>query len=234
MNKVIIKLQNVNLSYFKKMGLWSFEHNKILRDLSFEIYKGETVGIIGRNGAGKSSLLRLLAGIVEPDSGYIKRNKDIPMLMTLHMGFEPQLNGYENIIFSGMLMGYTKEFIIDKIDNIENFSELGNSLKDPVRIYSTGMKARLAFSICAILDTKIMLLDEVLSVGDESFRKKSIIAIKEKILSNNTVIIASHSLLFLEEICGRVLWLDNGVINDIGDPSRVIHNYRNQNIQDNK
>jgi len=107
-------------------------------------------------------------------------------------------------------------------------------LKDPVRIYSTGMKARLAFSICAILDTKIMLLDEVLSVGDENFRKKSIIAIKEKISSNNTVIIVSQRLPFLEEICDRVLWLDNGVINDIGDPSRVIHNYRNQYIQDNK
>jgi len=227
-NTVIINLQNVNLSYFKKIGLWRFEHTKILRDLSFEIYKGETVGIIGRNGAGKSSLLRILAGIVEPDSGYIQRNKDITMLMTLNMGFEPQLNGYENIIFSGMLMGYTKEFITNKIGEIENFSELGNSLKDPVRIYSTGMVARLAFSICAILDTKIMLLDEVLSVGDENFRKKSIITIKEKISSNNTVIIVSHNLPFLEEICSRVLWLENGSINDIGDPSRVIDYYCSQ------
>jgi len=234
MSNVIINLQNVNLSYLKKMGLWRFEHNNILRDLSFDIYKGETVGIIGRNGAGKSSLLRILAGIVEPDSGYIQRNKDLPMLMTLRMGFEPQLNGCENIIFSGMLMGFTKEFITSKISDIEDFSELGDSLKDPLRIYSTGMKARLAFSICAILDTEIMLLDEVLSVGDEYFRKKSIIIIKEKISSNNTVIIVSHNLSLLEEICDRVLWLEKGSIKDIGDPDRVIHNYRNQNIQDNK
>lgn len=198
-----------------------------IRNLSFSLDQGEILGIIGKNGSGKSTLLKSIGGIFTPDSGCINLYGNTVSLLSIGVGFIPELSGRDNIMLSGLLLNFTEKEILEKTDKIIEFSELGKFIDYPVRTYSSGMYSKLAFSITASLETDIILIDEVLSVGDEHFKKKSQKRMKE-LISNETrtVIIVSHSLSTLEELCDKVLWLDEGRLRILGDTRTVLKQYR--------
>ena len=192
----------------------------------FDIKKGEIVGICGKNGSGKSTLLRAIAGIFSADKGTINLNNNSVSLLSIGVGFQKKLTGYDNIFLSGMLLGFSKEQIEKKLKEIIEFSELGDFIYKPVSSYSSGMYSKLAFSITAILETDIMLIDEVLSVGDIAFKEKSYNKMKELISDENrTVVIVSHSSKTLMELCDRVIWLHEGKILEDGKPEEVVSHY---------
>ena len=198
-----------------------------LKGVSFEVEKGEIVGVLGSNGGGKSTLLRTIAGVFVPDSGCVDLHGNSCSLLAIGVGFVQNLSGRENIMLSGMLLGFTKKQIQDKMDDIIEYSELGNFIDLPVRTYSSGMYSKLAFSITATLKTDVLLIDEVLSVGDEQFKKKSFETMKALIRDEDrTVVIVSHSLEQLRELCSRVIWLEHGEIIEIGTPDEIIKKYR--------
>lgn len=197
-----------------------------IKGISFDIKKGEIVGICGKNGSGKSTLLRAIAGIFSADKGIISLNGNTVSLLSIGVGFQRKLTGYDNIFLSGMLLGFSKEQIQEKLDDIIKFSELGKFIYKPVSSYSSGMYSKLAFSITAILETDIMLIDEVLSVGDIAFREKSYNKMKELINDENrTVVIVSHSSKTLTDLCDRVIWLHEGNIVKDGKPKEVVGEY---------
>lgn len=198
-----------------------------VKGVTFSVEEGEILGIIGKNGSGKSTLLRALANIFSADEGIIDIHGQSISLMAIGVGFKTQLSGRENIMLSGMLLGFSEKEILAHMDEIIAFSELGEFIDQPVRTYSSGMYSKLAFSVTAILETDIILIDEVLSVGDEHFRKKSYDKMIELISQKKrTVLIVSHNLDTLEKLCNRIMWLDNGIIREIGEPKSVITNYR--------
>jgi len=202
------------------------ESYEAIKNVSFEVRKGEVLGIIGENGSGKSTLLKAIAGIFSPDEGSIELHNNSVSLLAIGVGFQNKLTGYENIFLSGMLLGFSKKEIKNKINEIIDFSELGDWIYKPVRTYSSGMYSKLAFSITAILETDIMLIDEVLSVGDIKFKAKSFNKIKELIQNvNRTVIIVSHSLDTLNKICDRILWIHKGEVKEIGETKNVLDEY---------
>ena len=179
-----------------------------------------------QSGSGKSTTLRAIAGIFSPDKGKIDLHGNSISLLSIGVGFQKKLTGYENIFLSGMLLGFTREQIQEKFDEIVTFSELGDAIYKPVRSYSSGMYSKLAFAITAILETDIMLIDEVFSVGDIKFKEKSYNKMKELIDDENrTVIIVSHSSKTLKELCNRVIWLHDGKIKEIGPSEEVVDHY---------
>ena len=197
-----------------------------LRDISFEVKEGEILGIIGKNGSGKSTLLRALANIFSPDEGTIDTFGHSVSLLSIGVGFQKQLSGRENIILSGMLLGFSEEEIRAKMNRIIKFADLGKFIDMPVSTYSSGMYSKLAFSITAILETDIILIDEVLSVGDRRFKKKSYRKMKELISDDKrTVVIVSHSIQALRDLCQRVLWIDDGNMIKIGKTDEVLDEY---------
>jgi len=197
-----------------------------VKHVSFELNKGEILGIVGKNGSGKSTLLKCIAGVFSPNSGEVDLHNHNVSLMALGVGFKDQLSGRENIVLSGMLLGFSEAEIKEKMDEIIDFSELGDFIDKPVRTYSSGMHSKLAFAITAMLETDIMLVDEVLSVGDEQFKKKSLEKMKSLIGNKDrTVIIVSHSMETLKEFCDKVLWMHEGRTIQYGDTSRVIESY---------
>ena len=221
----IIELKNVGVIYKERKSFFKSETYVALKNISFDVYKGETLGIIGRNGAGKSTLLRLLAGIFKPDKGEIIHHTKNVSLMALAAGFDPNLSGRKNAIFSGMLLGYRKKDIISKIEDIKKFSELQGFFEKPAKTYSSGMRARLAFSIAMYVSPDVLLIDEVLGVGDVSFKKKAELALEEKISSNITVIIVTHSESQISRLSNRVIWIDGGVVRKQGLSSEVFPEY---------
>ena len=201
---------------------------KILDNVSLTIKKGETVGIVGLNGVGKTTFLKLLSNIYKLDSGnIIIKGKVIPLL-EIGIGFNPEMTSRENIIIYGMILGFTKKEIINKITNILKFAELENFENTKIKIFSTGMHARLAFSTAIQINPDIILLDEILSVGDITFQEKSFDAIKKFQNNNKTLIIVSHSIEQIKNLCSRVILLENGKIIDDGLPEKVIQNYENR------
>ena len=197
-----------------------------LKNINFKIEKGSVIGVIGRNGSGKSTLLKTIAGIFSPDTGTVDIKDNTVALLSIGLGFNVELSGYENIILSGLLLGFTKEKINEKIDEIIEFSELRDFIYKPVKTYSSGMHSKLAFSITTLLDTDILLIDEVLSVGDISFREKSYAKIKEIIKNKDkTILIVSHSLNTIKEICSKTIWIDNGNLIDFDTTEKVVDNY---------
>ena len=212
-----------SLLHMKKLQADVFE---AVKDVSFEVEKGEILGIIGKNGSGKSTMLKALAGIFSADSGTIDLKGHTVSLLSSGVGFERELSGRENIILSGMLLGFSEEFIRSKMDEIIEFAGLGKFIDMPVRTYSSGMYSKLAFSITAVLETDIMLIDEVLSVGDEKFKKKSYAKMKSLISNRErTVVIVSHSLETLEDLCDKILWMHEGRLVEIGAPDEVLPRY---------
>lgn len=221
--------RDMNRFSLKKGGLKARGTGKIfkaVKGVSFEVPKGQILGICGKNGSGKSTLLRAISGIFSPDFGSINLHGNSISLLSIGVGFQKQLTGYENIFLSGMLLGYSKEQIEAKIDDIIEFSELGDFIYRPVRSYSSGMHSKLAFSITAILETDIMLIDEVLSVGDIHFKEKSYNKMKELISNEDrTVVIVSHNSNTIKELCNKVIWLHEGLIKDQGDPKIIMDKY---------
>lgn len=197
-----------------------------VKGISFDIHKGEIVGLIGQNGSGKSTTLRCLAGIISPDEGTVNLFNNSVSLLAIGVGFQKELTGRVNIMLSGLLMGFSEQEIQEKMDEIIAFSELGKFIDKPVKSYSSGMHSRLAFAITAILDTEILLIDEIFSVGDARFKKKSNKKMKELIMDNNrTVIMISHSTETLRSMCDRIIWLHQGEIKMIGEPDEILDKY---------
>ena len=212
-----------SLFHLRKSKLEVYE---ALRGISFEVKKGEIMGIVGKNGSGKSTLLRAIAGIFSADSGSIELESDSVSLLSIGVGFQKKLSGRENIILSGMLLGFSEQEVRDKMDEIIEFANLGKFIDMPVKTYSSGMYSKLAFSITAVLETDIMLIDEVLSVGDAKFKKKSYKKMQELIMDENrTVVIVSHSTETLEKLCTSLLWLHEGEIKMQGDTKTVMSAY---------
>ncbi|MBM4330469.1 MAG: ABC transporter ATP-binding protein [Deltaproteobacteria bacterium] len=196
-----------------------------LRDISFEVYNGETFGIIGRNGVGKSTTLGLIAAVLKPTKGRIIVKGRISPLLELGAGFHPELTGRENIMLNGVLMGLLRAEISRKIDEIIEFSELDNFIDQPIRVYSSGMLARLGFSVVAHLAPEILLIDEVLAVGDIQFQKKCIDRMVDFKKKGVTMVFVSHSMRDVEKICDRVMWIDDHTVKKIGDAQEIIDNY---------
>ena len=212
-----------SLFHLRKSKLEVYE---ALRGISFEVKKGEIMGIVGKNGSGKSTLLRAIAGIFSADSGSIELESDSVSLLSIGVGFQKKLSGRENIILSGMLLGFSEQEVRDKMDEIIEFANLGKFIDMPVKTYSSGMYSKLAFSITAVLETDIMLIDEVLSVGDAKFKKKSYKKMQELIMDENrTVVIVSHSTETLEKLCTSLFWLHEGEIKMQGDTKTVLDAY---------
>jgi ABC-type polysaccharide/polyol phosphate transport system ATPase subunit len=201
-----------------------------IHPMSFETYEGDVVGIIGKNGSGKSTLLRAISGIFSPDSGELLTYDNTVSLMALGVGFSPDLSGRENIFLSGLLMGFREQQIRERMDEIIEFSELGEFIDMPIRTYSSGMFSKLAFSISAIMEPDILLIDEVLSVGDAKFKKKSYKKIKTLLTERvKTAIIVSHNMDTVRELCKRVMWISEGNLVADGPTEDVVGMYNAAN-----
>ena len=236
MSELAIEVKDVHVRY-RSMKSFSLRKSlgqirqrrdsyEALRGVSFTVPKGKIIGIIGKNGSGKSTLLKTIAGVFSPDEGTIDTFGNRLSLLAIGIGFQTTLSGYENIFLSGLLLGFTEKEIRARLPEIIEFSELGDFIYKPVQTYSSGMHSKLAFSITAILDTEIILIDEVLSVGDMSFREKSYAKMKE-IISNKdkTVMIVSHSNASILELCDDVLWIHDGLVKEYGPAAEVVENY---------
>lgn len=192
-----------------------------LRDVSFDIKKGERVAILGLNGAGKSTLMKVIAGVLKATEGTVSKSGILVPLLELGAGFDPQYTGAENIYLYGAMLGYSKAFLKEKYDEIVEFSELGDFIHVPVKNYSSGMRARLGFSIATMVEPDILILDEVLSVGDVKFRKKSEKRIKEMFSKGITVLFVSHNLKQVRSLCNRAIWLEKGRVVEDGPVEEV-------------
>lgn len=211
-------------------GQRSYEMFRALDDISFDIYKGEVVGIIGTNGSGKSTILKIISGALKPTSGRVEVDKRKIQLLTLGTGFDYELTGRENVYLNGAIIGYTKEYIDEKYDDIVKFAELEGFMEEKVRNYSSGMVSRLGFAIATVRDTpEILILDEVLSVGDMFFRKKSEDRIKEMMHGGSTVLIVSHSPDVIRKNCNKAIWIEKSKLRAIGDPKEVCEMYEKMN-----
>lgn len=239
----MIKLENISMKFnlgidknnsFKEtfINILSGKKNKnrneffwALKNVTFEVKKGEVIGLIGSNGAGKSTLLKVVSGVMKPTSGKLEVNGVVSPMIELGAGFDPELTARENIYLNGAVLGYTKEFLDEKFDEIVDFSELRDFLDVPVRNFSSGMTAKLAFSIATIVNPEILIVDEILSVGDIKFQEKSKGKMMEMIKGGTTVLYVSHSLESIKDICTKVIWLDHGKIVEIGNPIEICDKY---------
>lgn len=226
-SEVILYARDMSLYYRKRKSFFRHEREIVIDSITFSVYKGETLGIIGRNGCGKSSLLKILAGIYQPDIGEISHSNISVSLLSLSLGFDGELTGWDNALLSGMLLGFSKQYVKSVLSEIVNFSELSDFIHEPIKTYSSGMRMRLGFSLALYLKPDILLIDEVLGVGDAHFRKKAESAMKDRINSNATVILVSHSATQILSLCDRVIWLENGSIKLEGNPKSVLTEYEN-------
>jgi lipopolysaccharide transport system ATP-binding protein len=196
-----------------------------LKNLDLEIVSGDRIGIVGHNGSGKSTLLRLLSGIYDPSSGEIQRSGSISSLVDISLGINPESTGRENIFLRGKLMGLSRKEIDEKIDEIIEFSELGDYINLPVRIYSSGMLLRLAFAVSTSITADILIMDEWLSVGDGSFAERASKRLKELVDNSEILVVASHTRSLIEETCNKVVWLEHGVIKKVGTVDEIVPQY---------
>lgn len=245
----MIKLENVsmkfNLGIEKNFSIkqafvnfFSFKHKKkkkeyfwALSNVSFEVKKGEVVGLIGSNGAGKSTLLKIVSGVMKPTSGKVTVNGVISPMIELGAGFDSELTARENIFLNGAILGYSKEFLESKFDEIVEFSELKDFLDVPVKNFSSGMTAKLAFSIATIVNPEILIVDEILSVGDIKFQEKSKNKMLEMIKGGTTVLYVSHSLNSIKELCDKVVWIEHGKMIKMGETKKICEEYYNAQMK---
>lgn len=224
--KPVITLQDVAVRYKRSGSLFRKKNYfDALKSINLEIYPGETLGILGRNGSGKSTLLRIISGVILPNRGRIINHGASVSLLALQAGFDPNLNGWDNAILSGMLQGYSRRKVEERLDEIREYSELGDFFFEPVRTYSTGMRARLGFSITTIISPDVLLVDEVLSVGDQHFRQKAESTMVAKIQSQQTVVLVTHSHQQIARLCDRAVLIDEGISFASGDPNKVLSIY---------
>ncbi len=224
----VISLRGVGLCYRRRRRLLGRGGGEFwaISDASLDLHRGETLGVIGRNGSGKSTLLKLLAGILRPDRGEIWTDGSRGTLLSLQVGFLPYLSGRENIFLSGILLGMRRKEIAARLESIVAFAELEDVIDEPIHTYSTGMRARLGFSTAIQVDPEILLIDEVLGVGDAAFVRKSTAALKEKVRSEKTVVIVSHAPATIRELCDRAVWIHAGVTRREGSPEEVLEAYQ--------
>jgi ABC-2 type transport system ATP-binding protein len=206
-------------------GKLRYQEFTALDEVSFQVTKGETLGLIGRNGAGKSTLLKVIAGILKPTAGSVRCHGNIVPMLELGSGFDMDLTGRENIFLNGAILGYGEEFLLEKYEEIVVFSELGEFIHTPIRNYSSGMLARLAFSVATVVQPEILIVDEILSVGDTAFQEKSQRRMQELMGGGTTVLFVSHNLKQVREMCSRVLWLDHGKVKLLGNTQEVCDAY---------
>lgn len=221
----ILNNTSIRKSFLKKKR--REEVFEAVKHVTFSVEEGGILGIIGKNGSGKSTLLRSIAGVFSPNTGTIDLKGHSVSLMALGVGFKADLSGRENIVLSGMLLGFSEKEMQNKMQKIIDFAEIDEFIDRPVRTYSSGMHSKLAFAITAMLETDIMLVDEVLSVGDERFKKKSLAKMKSLISDEaRTVIIVSHDMNTLSEMCTQILWIHDGEMKELGNPKTVLAHYR--------
>lgn len=241
MEKSIIKVDKVSMKFkltkdrifslkeyfikFLKREL-KYEEFKALTNISFELKKGEILGIIGFNGSGKSTMLKIISGIMKPTEGSVEVKGNISPLIELGSGFDVELTARENVFLNGYILGYSKKFLREHFDKIIEFSELKEFIDVPLKNFSSGMIARLGFAIATTVNPEILIVDEILSVGDFKFQEKSENRIREMIKNGVTVIMVSHSIKQIEELCTKVLWLDKGKIRDYGETKRICEKYK--------
>lgn len=221
-----LKAYSIKQSFFKLKKTEMQEYTAV-DNVSFDVKKGEILGILGKNGCGKSTMLRAIGGVFKPNSGTIDLKGHTVSLLAIGVGFQKEVTGRENILLSGMLLGFSEEEIRAKMPEIISFSELGAFIDKPVKTYSSGMHSKLAFSIAVNLQTDILLIDEVLSVGDQRFKQKSHEKMRELINEKDrTVVIVSHNIKSLRNLCDRVMWMHKGQIRRIGRPEIICPAYR--------
>jgi|TARA_B110000902_G_scaffold267253_1_gene359553 lipopolysaccharide transport system ATP-binding protein len=225
MRETVISLKDVALWYRLGRTLRKNSYYKVLKSITFDVQRGETLGIIGRNGAGKSTLLKLLADIYEPDSGIITNKAHKTSLLTLSAGFDQQLSGRDNAVISGMLLGYSKSKVEAELENIKEYSELGDFFYQPISTYSSGMRARLGFATAVYTTPEILLIDETLSVGDAVFEQKARKTMENMIKSDQTVVLVSHSISSVKKLCDRVIWIEHGLVERQGNAAEVVAAY---------
>ena len=226
-SRVALSLRDVGVCYRRRKktaggAFWA------LRNISLDLLHGETLGVIGRNGVGKSTLLRVMAGIIAPDEGDVVNLAGQASLFSLQVGFVPHLTGRENAMLSAMLLGMRRREAKAKLESIIAYSGIGDFIDEPAGNYSSGMQARLGFAVAFQADPPILLIDEVLGVGDAEFKRQSTEAMKERIRSDRTVVIVSHAIDLIEELCDRVLWIDRGRPVALGDTQSVLSAFRQQ------
>lgn len=212
----------------EKVIFWNrnkYERREVIKDISFDVKKGEAIGLIGHNGCGKSTTLKLLTRIIYPDSGSVEMKGRVSALIELGAGFHPDMSGRENIYTNAAIFGLTKKEIDKKVDDIIAFSELQDFIDNPVRTYSSGMYMRLAFAVAINVDADILLIDEILAVGDAAFQAKCFNKLREIKAAGTTIVIVSHSLSQIEQICERTIWIHEGVIREEGEAKLVIKDY---------
>lgn len=238
----MIKVNNISMKFnlgieknfsLKQFFIDFFKHKKkkkaefwALSDVSFEVNKGEVIGFVGSNGAGKSTLLKIIAGVMKPTKGNVEIYGNICPMIELGAGFDMDLTARENIYLNGAVLGYSRDFIDNKFNEIVEFSELKDFLEVPVRNFSSGMVARLAFSIATIVDPEILIVDEILSVGDIAFQQKSESKMRSMIGGGTTVLFVSHSITQIQKLCDKVIWLEHGKIKDIGEAKDICNKYK--------
>ena len=240
MNDTIISVNDVTMRFHmnsdKIMSLKEFVTRKLrgkieytdftaLDHVSFQVEKGETLGLIGHNGAGKSTMLKIISGILKPTEGSVTTNGNVVPMLELGSGFDMDLNGRENIFLNGAILGYSEEFLRDKYPDIVAFSELGQFIEQPIRNYSSGMLARLAFSVASLVEPEILIVDEILSVGDADFQEKSRARMMRMMGGGTTVLFVSHSMKQIRDMCKRVIWLEHGKIQMYGATKEVCDAY---------
>ena len=203
-----------------------FEEFQVLDRISFDVSRGEVVGIVGKNGAGKSTLLKIIAGVLKPTEGNVRVQGNIVPMLELGAGFDGELSGKENIFLNGAILGYGKEFLESKYEEILAFSELGDFINMPIRNYSSGMMMRLAFSVATVVEPEILIADEILAVGDEGIQNKSKARMIELMGGGTTVLFVSHSIQQIEEMCDRVIWLEDHKIKMDDKANYVCSEYR--------
>lgn len=220
-----VKQAFVDFFSFKKKKKKKKDEFWALTDISFEVKKGEVIGLIGSNGAGKSTLLKIVSGVMKPTKGKVKVSGVISPMIELGAGFDMELTARENIFLNGAILGYSKQFLESKFDEIVEFSELKDFLDVPVKNFSSGMTAKLAFSIATIVDPEILIVDEILSVGDIKFQEKSKNKMLDMIKGGTTVLYVSHSLDSIRQLCDRVVWIEHGKMVKVGKTDEICDEY---------
>lgn len=225
MRRTLISLRHVGVQYRLRGGLRKRKQFWALKDVSLDLYHAESLGVIGRNGCGKTTLLKVLAGITQPDVGSVTHNGCRAALLALQAGFVPYLTGRENATLSGLMLGFSRRDMENRMDAIADFAELGEFFDEPIFEYSAGMKSRLGFSVACQLDPDVLLIDEVLGVGDAEFRRKSTAVLRDKIKSEKTVVVVSHDANTIRSLCDRAIWIENGHARAEGTAEEVLLHY---------
>lgn len=226
MSEPLISLRKAGITYKTSTGLFSSSYFIALQDINLDIMAGETLGVMGANGSGKSTLLRLLARIYQPDSGTVHYRTDNVSLLSIALGFNGELSGRDNAVLSSMLLGASYKEAMDNIDKVIEFAELESFADHRLKTYSSGMRSRLGFSVALQMHTDVILIDEALAVGDAHFREKSENAIAEKISSEQTVVLVSHSAEQIVKLCDRAIWLKDSYLMATGEPAKIADEYR--------